>query len=161
MLQITDIECQYSEVKTMIISDKIEPVPLFKNLNSGQLTVEKTFNQITYESHDFYPVDWFSYDKGSGINKNGEHTLFLSIQVPPIKYIPAENTIQYLTSIQVVIEYEEPITTSFDPDEFDMVIITPNEFSDDLLPLVNHKNSYGIKTNLTNLVRFFLCSNII
>lgn len=33
-------------------------------------------------------------------------------------------------------------------DKYDMVIITPNEFSDDIQPLINHKNSVGIATFL-------------
>lgn len=149
--EITDIECLYSDVKTMSISDKIEPVPLFKYLDSGQVKVEKKFNQITYKSHNSYPLDWFSYDEGSGINKNGDHVLFLALHIYPVKYIPAKNIIQYINSIQMTIKYKEPATTNFEPNEFDLVIIAPSEFSDNLLPLVNHKNSYGVKTNLTNL----------
>jgi hypothetical protein len=36
-------------------------------------------------------------------------------------------------------------------DEYDMVIITPNVYSNNLIPLIDHKNSNGIKTYIKNV----------
>jgi len=33
-------------------------------------------------------------------------------------------------------------------DEYDLIIITPNQFSAELQPLINHKNNHGVQTIL-------------
>ena len=153
--EITDIECEYSDVKIMSLSEKIEPVPLFKLSGNSHVKLEKKINPVIYESHNSYPPYWFSYEKGAGINEDGEHVLFLSLQIHPVRYIAAKDIIQHIDSIQIVINYEEPKIVSFKSNVFDLVIITPLEFSQNLLPLVEHKNSHDIKTNLTDLAYIY------
>ncbi len=41
-------------------------------------------------------------------------------------------------------------------DDFDMVIISPDEFSNELQSLINHKNSIGVKTFLKNNKEIYL-----
>jgi hypothetical protein len=38
---------------------------------------------------------------------------------------------------------------------YDLVVITPSEFSDNLRSLIDHKNSYDVKTNLTTLENIY------
>ena len=50
----------------------------------------------------------------------------------------------------VAIPEKERVTISLSAqtEEFDMVIITPNKFSSSIQPLIDHKNSHGVKTFL-------------
>ena len=149
--QITDINYQFSDVKTISLTEKIESVPFFTAQSNVEVTVDKKESQITYESQDPYPLEWISFNKGSGINKNSEHVLFLTVRVSPVKHIPSEDIIQYINNVDLEIHYEKPIATLNEPDIYDLVIIAPLEYADELLPLVEHKESFGMKTNLTTL----------
>ncbi|GAG34549.1 unnamed protein product, partial [marine sediment metagenome] len=104
-----------------------------------------------YNSLEPYPQNWFSYNTGAGINKNGDHVMYLSLHVCPTRYIPLENTIQYLDNIQLEISYEKPEIVSFESNIYDLAIITPSEFSENLIPLVDHKNNFSVQTNLTTV----------
>ena len=46
------------------------------------------------------------------------------------------------------IDYELPKQVVSNNDQYDMVIIAPNEYKTKLQPLINHKNDYGVKTFL-------------
>ncbi len=149
--EIGDIKFKISEEKTMSLIDKIEPVPFFKNLKYGQVTQQKKISLEIYENINYYPSEWFTYKKGTGINKNGDHVLFLSISVYPIRYLSKENLIKYITSFEIEVLYEKSEITNFKTYLYDLVIIAPSEFSDTLQPLVNHKNTYNVKTILMPL----------
>jgi hypothetical protein len=70
----------------------------------------------------------------------------------PVRYKPALNIIEYIEQAHITIIYseEKPMKTSASS-LYDLVIITPAEYSNHLHPLVAHKDSYGMKTNLTTL----------
>ena len=149
--KITDIECRLSDVKTMSISKRVKAVPSFQRLESSEVISKNEINPAIYNSNEAYPSDWFSYNKGVGINKNGDRVLFLSIHVCPTRYIPLDNVIEHIDDIQLSVHYEESEITVTGSNVYDLVIIAPSEFSDSLMPLVNHKINHSVKTNLTTL----------
>ncbi len=148
--KVTDVKVTPSKVKTMYVEKQVKPVPSKQKTDGTIVTMETTLNQDVYASSEPYPGEWCSYTTGAGLNKNNDHVLFLSLHVSPARYIPLENSIQYIRQVEVSITYEEPelITIS---DMYDLVIIAPLEFSDNLEPLIYHKNGYGVETNLVML----------
>lgn len=149
--KITDVECVLSDVRTMSVSKRIEPVSSLRWLAGCDFIFEKRVNPVIYSSGDPYPESWFSYDKGAGVNKKGDHVLFLSLYVNPVRYIPIENIVEYIDSIEVIVTYEESEFVGFESNTYDLVVITPVEYSDSLWPLIEHKVSHGVKTNLTTV----------
>ncbi|MEA2054086.1 MAG: C25 family cysteine peptidase, partial [Candidatus Thermoplasmatota archaeon] len=103
-----------------------------------------------YESNEPYPSNWFTYNIGAGI-QNGEHAIFLSIHAFPARYIPLTNELEYVNEMNIEINYIPPEKPMLDNDVYDLLIVTPAEFSDALQPLVEHKESYGVKTMLVSL----------
>jgi len=77
-----------------------------------------------------------------------DHVIYISVKCYPVRYSPAQNKIFYSENIDIKIMYEEPENPIIFPDEYDLLIIAPNEFSSALSPLISHKNSYGVKTIL-------------
>ena len=148
--KITNVKVTPLEVKTMDVKKQVKPVPSKQKIDGTIVTVETTLNQDVYASSEPYPSEWCSYTTGAGLNKNNDHVLFLSLHVYPARYLSLENSIQYIRQVEVSITYEEPelITIS---DMYDLVIIAPLEFSDNLEPLIYHKNGYGVETNLVTL----------
>jgi peptidase C25-like protein len=105
--------------------------------------------EIDYEIYNFdevYPEKSFYLKTSAGLYEN-EHVLFLSLKFIP-QYNPKRNLISIPKQINIGIKYmpvEEPL---FSNDEYDMIIIAPEIFSNDLQPLISHKNSVNIRTIL-------------
>jgi len=145
---IDNVEVSFSEPKKMVLSKQIKPAskPIMLNTETKMIAqLEK--NKETYESENLYPLNTFSYTIGTGLN-NDEHVVYLTIKCYPIRYSPAKNTIYYSESAEITISYEEPVNQFEFSDEYDLLIISPNEFSNELQYLIEHKNKYGIKTIL-------------
>lgn len=144
--EIKDIKISISDEKTMDLDGKIEPVPIFSE--SGFSNVNQNIRMVPqiYEDNKYYPSECFSYKKGAGINENGDHVLFLSVSVSPTRYLPKEDKLNYISDFELDISYEKPLMPHFTADEYDLVIIAPSIFTEEIQPLIDHKNSYNVKT---------------
>ncbi|MEM2935533.1 MAG: C25 family cysteine peptidase, partial [Candidatus Thermoplasmatota archaeon] len=93
-----------------------------------------------------YPENWISYNIGVGLN-NEKRVIFVSINAYPIRYLVEENKILYVDNINFEISYNigENIFTN---DAYDLLIIAHKNFVEELQPLVEHKESYGIRTKM-------------
>jgi len=94
-----------------------------------------------------YPTDSYSYKVGAGLDGE-EHVVYLSVQCYPVRYSSVTNTIYYRNDATIQITYEEPTSPITFNDEYDMVIISPSEFSNALQTLIEHKNNNDIRTIL-------------
>jgi len=109
---------------------------------------EYKMDNAIYNSGDFFPDNWFNYYAGGGIDENNERKTFVTIKVYPARYSPASNTVHYAKNIDLKIRYRESKESLPGNGRYDMVIITPSGFSDELQSLVEHKNSHGVSTTL-------------
>jgi len=134
-----------------VVFSQAEHISLFGSLavkTSPQTTSEGT--SVTYqEKHqDDDPIE-ASFDVmiDNGII-NQEHVVYLKIYISPMTYNPKtqQATIYKQATINIQ-KSEDPQPQTF-PDEYDMVIITPELFSEQAQPLVEHKNTIGITTFL-------------
>jgi hypothetical protein len=150
--KIKDIEFDISEINSKILNGKIKPAPQHstpsKNVNNKEIIIEDSI----YKSEDLYPDDWFYYSIGAGLDENNEHKMFLTIQIFPVRYNPSENKIYYIEDVKLKIKYDEPEEDFFPTtSEYNLLILTPSKYTKQLDKLVNHKESYGIKTILVTL----------
>jgi hypothetical protein len=146
--KINQVEVIYTEPKNLVLPKEVKPAPEPIILDTELQTTNQIEKNIeTYESEELYPSNTFSYTVGAGL-ANNEHVIYLSVRCYPVRYSPAKNTIYYSESAEIIISYEEPKNPVSFPDEYDLLIISPAEFSNELQPLINHKNSYGINTTL-------------
>ena len=148
---------QNVEVKVLPIStneveikNKISPAPAMLPLtSSNNIDMKTEKNAETYESTDLFPNNWFSYSIGCGLNEDDEHVTHVAIHIFPVRYAPALDKLCVAESVKVTITYEEPKTNPFPLNsEYDMVIIAPSKFTDDLQELIDHKNSHDVNTIL-------------
>jgi hypothetical protein len=149
---VKEIEVQVSPT-TMIttsIEKQIQPSP-------APLPLSPTVNYKTplkkdtslYQSMELYPLDWFHFDVGVGVNDHFDHVTFVTVHFFPIMYIPAANTITIAEEAEITITYLPPDTKHFpNTAAYDLVLISPSLFSSALQPLIDHKNNYGVKTFL-------------
>jgi len=105
-------------------------------------------NKEIYESDELYPDNWYEYDIRCGLNSRELSTTFVTIEVHPIRYSPTKNMLYYINDVEIQIAYNDPGTNKMvsNIDSYDMVIITPETFTETLQPLIDHKNAHELKT---------------
>lgn len=151
--KIIDINFNVSSFYTTKIYQKIVPAPNPIQMNKINTNYNNTikFDDEAYSSSTPYPNTWCDYNVGIGI-KNGKRVVLLSITVYPVRYLAGKNTIQYIKNITVSIFYNNRDPAFFPTvnNSYDLLIITPNKFSDELSLLIEHKNHLNppIKTML-------------
>ncbi len=147
--KIKGISCKPNDIHYQTIPKYIMPTP---EAVSGECSIknEKVQSSTINYGLDPYPNTWYTYDVGSGIGNNGR-CVIVKIQIFPVQYYPAENIIEWTSNVDIILEYEEPVKSGVVKDEYEFVVLGPSEFSDELTPLITHKNGRGISTIFVSL----------
>jgi hypothetical protein len=146
---ITNVQVTFSGNKQYNLSKKIAPTPApVTLLNGKEITggIEKE-NEVMYTSQNLYPEQPYTYSLHAGLEQKN-HVIILSLQCYPIRYLATENLLYAAGAVSINVTYEFPEKPVVFTDKYDMVIIAPEKFSKDLQPLIDHKNSHGIRTIL-------------
>jgi len=143
---ITDTIMKQSNPTKYILDSKIIPAP--EPLINGQKPSEnRFFSKDVYEKDELYPINQYTSHKSIGL-KNGQRVLFFTIHYYPIRYNPVQNTLFYTDTVEFEIEYILP--TGQHPanvaDEQDLLIIYPELFTEEVQPLIQHKNEFNMRT---------------
>ncbi len=143
--KIKEVKCYFSDFTDQKIDHKIKPapkpIPLIKLKEATDINRDIKLDMTIYQSSDFYPEKKYDYDIICGIDG-----LKVIIRLYPIRYKPTANLIKSFKNADIEVIYEK---SSFFPsfeEEYDMVIISPEEFTDALQPLIDHKKDVGIDT---------------
>ena len=155
LTSIKDISFTHTQIEKMQLENDISKVPYFKTTNMETIYLQETEEILNIEK---FPNTWYRIQKGSGLDTNNQHITYLTIFYYPIHYIQNEESIEYITSSEITIEYEtkpNDIINTNNEDEYDLLIITPETFSDELDPLVNHKIETGIKTKIKTVEEIY------
>jgi len=157
---ITNVEVSFSEKIEQEISKSILPAPEPQIVSTLYKSNPVTTPEISesYLNIGIYPVSRYSYRAGSGL-KDGEHVLYLTVHLYPVQYSPSSNMIYYSRDAVIDLTYTLPENPINFPDEYDFLIITPAEFSDEFYSVdpefdtsfIDYKNSQGISTKLITL----------
>jgi len=146
--KIDHIDVHFSDANALILSEEVqpgsEPFPL---IAGTQVAKEPVKNMTIYNSEELYPSDSYNYFTGAGL-EDEKHVIYLVIQCHPIRYAPIQNTIYYFRNIDINVSYKEHMTPTLFTDEYDLVIIAPEQFTAEIQPLVDHKNRVGVNTFL-------------
>ncbi len=102
----------------------------------------------SYDRDIVYPVNWYEWDAMGGI-KDGRHVVILNLYLYPIRYVAGE--VLKANNFEVKVSYIPPSKPLFNKDEYDLLIICPSKWKEDLLQLKEHKESHGIKTIIVSL----------
>jgi hypothetical protein len=138
-------------VRDREINKEIRPAPISVPLISGiqNVDVRPKKDLEVYASSELFPSTWYQYRVGCGLNAANERVTHVSIHLFPVRYIPTEGRLYIAESAEITITFEEPMSNPFPLNSaYDLVIIAPSKFADDLQRLVDHKNSFDIETKL-------------
>ncbi|UCD14389.1 MAG: peptidase C25 [Thermoplasmatales archaeon] len=143
-----NVEVIPKKVQEYEIDKKICPSPALMPLNAATNRVAVKSKKV-YASKELYPSTWYSYDVGCGLNADTERVTHVAIHIFPVRYSPTEDKLRVAKNADITITYEEPVSSPFPVNsKYDLVIIAPSKFADDLQRLVDHKNSLGVNTTL-------------
>ena len=145
--KVKRIDVKFSETGEMLLSKPVQPGPEPISKIEMRPPRQPVKNDAIYGSTDLYPSRTFAYRVGAGI-KGNQRVTFLTIHCYPVRYSPASNKLHYSERVDVTVTYDEPIVPISFPDVYDMVIIAPSVFSEEVQPLIAHKNSRGVQTVL-------------
>ena len=138
------VDCTPKSVETMKIERPIIYAPPPKPLNGYYVAEDKPDEEI-YGSKEAYPAAWYSYRLGGGL-VDGERVTILALHVYPMRYKPAMQEMEVAGGFNIKIEYVLPQKSIVKSDEYDLVIICPQEWKNIIQPLVDHKEQHGVRT---------------
>ncbi|MCX6667779.1 MAG: C25 family cysteine peptidase [Euryarchaeota archaeon] len=144
--KISSVDVSFSETNELALSKEVKPAtePVSVDVKVANEPVK---DSTVYGSAELYPANSYSYTTGAGLDGK-DHVIYLAVQCYPVSYSPAKNMIYYSENAEIQVNYEEPATPTVFSDQYDLVIISPSEFSSALQPLIAHKNSMGVNTTL-------------
>ncbi|MGC9554770.1 MAG: C25 family cysteine peptidase, partial [Thermoplasmatota archaeon] len=135
------------------ISPAPQPVPL--NGEPASYIVEEG---PVYTSDQPYPREWVQWHTGAGI-RDGQRVTLVTVHVYPARYLPDSNQLEYVDSAEVVVTYQPPEQPLLQADAYDLLIVTADAFRSDVEPLVEHKESYGMRTLLATTSEVYAASD--
>jgi hypothetical protein len=142
--KITDVVVSFTETQEKTISKplKLAPSPIADDTERPSLA------SVQSTSFKIYPEQSYSYHIAAG--REGDNlATFLAIHLYPVHYLPSDNILRYAKNAKITITYLLPETQSTTTsDQYELLIIAPEAFSEALQPLVTHKISKGMTTKL-------------
>ena len=140
----TPKDVQYEQVPKDLIS-----APDIIQLSSNQKVVISSS-----DSSEIYPEKWYDIKVGHGLI-NEERSVIVRVECYPVRYHQAEKIVSWADEIDVKIEYKSSVTSSNFEEQYDLLIISPSEFTNELDPLVDHKNNRNISTISVHLDQIY------
>jgi hypothetical protein len=131
--------------KEIVPAAQLTPVSGDPMISYSQKLVK---NDAVYSGKSTYPLSRLEYQLGAGLDGNTRVTL-LSIWYYPVLYQPCQQRLLFTTEVQITVTYEPPqVSSSPVSTEVKLLVIAPEEFSEALQPLIDHKMRYAIPTSL-------------
>ena len=147
--EIMNVGVTFSKTYEQVLLKDVKPADIPRYI-STELNEKTMISNEIYTKDTIYPEKRFTYNIGAGLDK-GEHVIYLSVHYCPITYNPEGKTLYICDSANIEISYKSLSNPIVFGDDYDLLIIAPSEFSDELQPLVDHKNNNGIPTKLVTL----------
>lgn len=148
--RVDHVKVNFSPAQEMTVSKQLLPGPAPVPKTGGATYPKHVKENDIYESSQVYPPQTFDYSVSVGI-KNGNRVVILTVDCYPVRYSPASNLLYFSQGVDITVTYREPVSPVRFPDAYDMVIITPGSYSEELQPLIDHKNLRGVQTTLKTI----------
>lgn len=146
--KIQTVDCTITGQSTKkisgVIAPAVTPVPLSKLDSIESLPQDQ--DQAIYDADQYFPQEWYDYSITCGMNEQGILTTFVTVEVYPVRYNAIQNELISVEGATISIDYEENSQKTLFDEEYDMVIITSDEFVETLARFVDHKESVGVHT---------------
>lgn len=146
---IKNVMCTLKNIEEKTISKKLELSPTAMPISNIKINEEKTNNL-----ENPYPEKWFNYDISHGLYDN-QRSIILKLEIYPIKYLPLKNKIEWAKEVDIEIKYEIAKTIKVFDEQYELLILSPMDYTSQLQSLVSHKNNRGISTKHVTLEEIY------
>jgi hypothetical protein len=145
---VNEVSVKFSQETKIKLLKEVKPAP--QPVIDGTDIEVKSISRTSNIDNTICPEERFNYKTSTGIS--GERrVIFLSVHIYPIQYNFEDSSIYYTKDFEVEINYQPPEKPLIISDVYDMIIISPDAFTEELTPLVDHKNNMGLNTQLKTL----------
>jgi hypothetical protein len=144
------VTCTPKDIGTMTLTKKVMSARIAPLSRMNEIKTSIKDNSV-YSSDAFYPNKWYSVNIGAGRHYNGKEVIFVKVVCYPVRYSPANNQVDYAARFDVTVTYDTPMAAPQTLDTYDMVIIAPKSFESRLQPLIDFKNTKGLKTTFKSV----------
>jgi len=141
------VVCSLKDTGTLKLPGQITPAIIYPLGSDTPIDTQSEKNEQLYKSNELYPITWFSYDVGRGLDGDNRVT-FVKIICNVVRYTPALSIVEYMKGADITVTYNNPRIFSVETDIYDMVIIAPEKFVAAFQPLIDYKSSHGLNTKL-------------
>jgi len=152
--KIRTVNIEYSKVETIKIYKKVIPAKQPVLLDGRKHKIKMFEKDGIYASNMLYPSHWLSYTTSGGLY-NDEHATLLSIHIFPVRYSPKKDILFYIKNASITVEYSLPKELFIPEDKYDLLIICPKEFEDELERLKEHKEDHCIRTTIETVEEIY------
>jgi hypothetical protein len=146
--------CSPQDIGTMTVTKEIMPARISPLSKMSERTAYVKDSSV-YGSAAFYPSNWYSYDLGAGRNENDQQVTFVKVVCYPVRYSPVNSLVTYAGGFDISVKYDAKTIPSKTLETFDMVVIAPSDFQSSLQPLIDEKNTKGVKTTFKSVEDIF------
>ena len=149
----TDIQlrCTPKNIGSLTLTKEVLPAHITP-FSSGSEQTASLKDASVYGSTAFYPAGWWRYDLGAGRNEQDQQVTFVKVICYPVRYSPVNKEISYAGGFDIQVTYTEPLPQQTPlSDEYDMIVIAPEKFNASLQPLIDFKNTEGIRTRFKSV----------
>ena len=146
---VENVVCTPQNIQHEHVFQDISLAPDMIQLSSGEKV-----EPIPSDSFSVYPIDWYDVTIGHGLIE-GKRSVIVRVECYPVRYHEAEKKVSWIDEIDVKIEYKSSVTSSNFEEQYDLLIISPIEFTNELDPLVDHKNNRDISTISVHLDQIY------
>lgn len=123
----------------------------FYGIDQTQHQMNPLTNSQQIQQTTMYPSYWINYHTGGGLNFS-DHVTFFTLRIYPARFNTMQNHIEFIKNITINITYQPPVESLLvDEDIYDLLIIAPEKYHNELTPLSNHKKDFGIKTRIVSI----------
>jgi hypothetical protein len=145
-----NVTCTPRDISTMTLSKEVVPTrvaPLSKMSERTAFVQDPS----VYNSASSYPACWYTTDLGAGRNHLDQEVVFVKLICYPVRYSPQDSQLTFTSGFDVTLSYNTIATSPRAAATWDMVIIAPKAFKATLQPLIDFKNSKGLRTTFMSM----------
>lgn len=143
--EIKEVTCTLNNIQSTQLTKEIIPSPTKAIIGTITKTTQKDYN---FEGT--YPSAQFDYDIKVGLIK-GQRQIIVNIEAYMSNYNTQEQTFTWAENVEIAVKYKLNVQKTTTNTEYEFIILTADEFSDELQSLKTHKNNRGIVTEIFTL----------
>jgi len=152
------VVCTPRDTSTMPLSKEVIPTRV-SPLSTMKERTAFVKDATVYGSAAMYPSSWYTTELGAGRNTLGQGVVFVKVICYPVRYSPVESQLTFTSGFDVTLSYDATAATPHTAATSDLVVIAPKAFQTTLQPLIDFKNSKGLRTTFMSIEDIFIGSH--